>query len=105
VAKFNPVRLSCLRRLLYNDARRLQGENRMTDPELVLVDATGLECPMPLLKAKRALNDMRTGQRLQVVATDQGSVRDFQVFAEQSGHTLLSSRENAGVYTYLLQKC
>ena len=47
---------------------------------------------------------MASGQRLRVRATDQGSVRDFRVFAEQSGHTLLSSDEDQGVYTHLLQK-
>ena len=76
----------------------------MTDFEILEVDATGLACPMPLLKAKRALNGMQTGQQLRVVATDQGSVRDFRVFAEQSGHILLDSTEAEGVYTYLLQK-
>ena len=58
----------------------------MTQLDLVEVDATGLACPMPLLLAKRALNAMQVGQRLRVLATDQGSVRDFRVFAEQSGH-------------------
>ena len=76
----------------------------MTDLELIEVDATGLACPMPLLKAKRALNAMESGQRLRVLATDQGSVRDFRVFAEQSGHLLLDSAEVDGIYTYLLQK-
>jgi len=70
----------------------------------VLVDATGLECPMPLLKAKRALNAMESGQRLRVLATDKGSVRDFQVFAEQSGNLLLSAEEADGVFSYLLEK-
>jgi len=69
------------------------------------VDARGLECPMPLLKAKRALNALASGERLRVLATDSGSQRDFRVFAEQSGHTLLSSAVDAdGVYSYLLQK-
>jgi TusA-related sulfurtransferase len=76
----------------------------MPDLEILEVDATGLECPMPLLKAKRALNAMQSGQHLRVLATDQGSVRDFRVFAEQSGHVLLESAESGGVYTYLLQK-
>lgn len=76
----------------------------MTDSALVELDARGLECPMPLLQAKRALNGMRPGQRLQVLATDQGSVRDFRVFAQQSGHLLLASEEADGVYRYLLQK-
>jgi tRNA 2-thiouridine synthesizing protein A len=76
----------------------------MTQLDLVEVDATGLACPMPLLKAKRALNSMQVGQRLRVLATDQGSVRDFRVFAEQSGHLLLESAEVDGVYRYLLEK-
>ena len=76
----------------------------MTQLDLVEVDATGLACPMPLLKAKRALNAMQTGQRLRVLATDQGSVRDFRVFAEQSGHLLLDSAEADGVYSYLIEK-
>lgn len=76
----------------------------MSEPHVIEVDATGLDCPMPLLKAKRALNGMQIGQRLRVLATDQGSVRDFRVFAEQSGHRLLDSAELQGVYTYLLEK-
>lgn len=75
----------------------------MTD-DVIELDATGLACPMPLLKTKRALNGMQSGQRLRVLATDQGTVRDFRVFAEQSGHLLLDSREAAGVYSYLIQK-
>lgn len=76
----------------------------MTALELIVLDATGLQCPMPLLKAKRALNAMQAGQQLRVLATDQGSVRDFRVFAEQSGHLLLDSTEADGVYNYLLEK-
>ena len=76
----------------------------MTQLDLVEVDAIGLACPMPLLLAKRALNAMQVGQRLRVLATDQGSVRDFRVFAEQSGHLLLDSEEVDGIYRYLLEK-
>jgi TusA-related sulfurtransferase len=76
----------------------------VTVPDVIEVDATGLACPMPLLKAKRALNGMRPGQRLRVLATDRGSVRDFRVFAEQSGHRLLESDASGGVYRYLLEK-
>lgn len=76
----------------------------MTEPHLVELDTRGLVCPMPLLQAKRALNAMAAGQRLQVLSTDQGSVRDFRVFAEQSGHILLASDEVDGVYRHLLQK-
>ena len=76
----------------------------MSEVDCTELDTKGLRCPMPLLKAKRALNAMATGQRLRVLATDQGSVRDFRVFAEQSGHALLSSEEREGVYIYLLEK-
>ena len=76
----------------------------MTVMDRVEVDATGLACPMPLLKAMRALNTMQAGQRLRVLATDQGSVRDFRVFVEQSGHLLLESDEADGVYRYLIEK-
>ncbi|WP_101757469.1 sulfurtransferase TusA family protein [Oceanicoccus sp. KOV_DT_Chl] len=68
------------------------------------LDTCGLSCPMPLLKAKQALNRMNSGEQLQVSATDQGSWRDFQVFAEQSGHLLLDRQLDNGIYRYLLQK-
>ncbi|KGE04761.1 sulfurtransferase TusA family protein [Pseudohaliea rubra] len=68
------------------------------------VDARDLRCPMPLLKAKRALNALAPGQLLAVLATDSGSVRDFAVFCEQSGHELLLSEERDGIYRYLLRK-
>lgn len=78
---------------------------RTVTAQLVIeVDATGRDCPMPLLMAKRALNGMQSGQRLRVLATDRGSVRDFRVFAEQSGHRLLESEVSDGVYRYLLEK-
>jgi tRNA 2-thiouridine synthesizing protein A len=76
----------------------------VSEVDCIELDTKGLQCPMPLLKAKRALNAMASGQRLRVLATDQGSVRDFRVFAEQSGHALLSSDEREGVYIYLLEK-
>jgi tRNA 2-thiouridine synthesizing protein A len=76
----------------------------MTDTATTELDARGLDCPMPLLKAKRALNGLPSGQRLRVLATDRGSVRDFQVFCEQSGNLLVSCEESQGVYTHLLEK-
>ena len=88
----------------HTGATQCGAQGTMTEPDLITVDAIGLACPMPLLKAKRALNGMQVGQRLRVLATDQGSVRDFRVFAEQSGHHLLESTEEQGVYIYLLQK-
>jgi tRNA 2-thiouridine synthesizing protein A len=76
----------------------------MNDVKAMELDATGLQCPMPLLKAKRALNGLESGQRLRVLATDQGSLRDFQVFARQSGHGLLFSEEVDGVYVHVIEK-
>lgn len=68
------------------------------------LDTCGLACPLPLLKAKQALNAMASGEQLQIIATDQGSWRDFQVFAGHSGHKLLESQEIDGIYRYLLEK-
>ena len=68
------------------------------------LDATGLECPLPLLKAKQHLNQLAAGETLHVLATDPGSVRDFRVFCELSGNKMLESSESGGVYRYLLQK-
>lgn len=73
-------------------------------PPAAEVDACGLQCPMPLLKAKKALNALAGGERLRVLATDPGSVRDFEVFSRQSGHRLLESRQENGRYRYLLEK-
>ena len=56
------------------------------------VDSRGLNCPLPILKAKRALADMQSGDVLKVIATDPGSVRDFQAFAKQTGNTLLDQQ-------------
>lgn len=68
------------------------------------LDATGLNCPLPLLKAKQSLNKLDAGAVLEVVCTDPGSVRDFDVFSRQSGHELLKSEEQEGTYTYWLRK-
>ena len=72
----------------------------MTEP--VVVDAKGLNCPMPLLKAKKALNELSPGELVKVLATDPGSVRDFEVFSRQSGHALLESLREDDIY--LLRK-
>lgn len=68
------------------------------------VDATGLTCPMPLLKAKQALNRLEVGATLCVRATDPGSERDFEAFARQSGHELLAATREGAVFVYLLRK-
>ena len=68
------------------------------------VDARGMACPLPLLKAKKALNGMGPGERVRVLSTDAGSVRDFRVFCEQSGDQLLETACEGGIYTHVLQK-
>ena len=68
------------------------------------LDVKDLKCPMPLLKAKKTLNDMGAGMILRVVATDPSSERDFEVFARQSGNKLLDSTNRDGVYCYYLRK-
>lgn len=73
----------------------------MADQEL---DVRGLNCPLPLLKAKKTMNTMASGQTLRVLATDPGSPLDFKAFAAQSGHELLESAEEQGVYRFLIKK-
>jgi tRNA 2-thiouridine synthesizing protein A len=68
------------------------------------VDARGHRCPMPLLMAKRALNAVDVGQRVEVLSTDEGSLRDFEVFARQSGHLLLDVIARDGEFQLLLEK-
>jgi tRNA 2-thiouridine synthesizing protein A len=68
------------------------------------VDARGMKCPLPILKAKKALNDMQTGEILRVMATDPGSVRDFNAFARQTGNELLSHAEQDAEFTFFLRR-
>ena len=68
------------------------------------LDARGLNCPLPILKAKKALKDLAAGETLKVVSTDPGSVSDFAAFCRSTGNELLEQSENGGVYTYLIRK-
>jgi tRNA 2-thiouridine synthesizing protein A len=68
------------------------------------LDTRGLNCPLPILRAKKALGAIQSGEVLKIVATDPGSVRDFQAFSKQTGHALLSHGEANGEFTFLLQK-
>ncbi len=70
----------------------------------VKLDASGLNCPLPILKAKKQLNSLDSGQVLYIVATDSGSVKDFDAFCKQTGHSLLESTEADGKYHYYIQK-
>jgi tRNA 2-thiouridine synthesizing protein A len=68
------------------------------------VDARGLNCPLPILKAKKALSEMSSGEVLRVVATDPGSVRDFQAFARQTGNELVEQATAGSDYVHLLRR-
>lgn len=69
-----------------------------------VLDAKGLNCPLPILKAKKALKDMETGQILQVLSTDPGSIADFQAFCRTTGNELVEHSEEGGVYDFLIRK-
>ena len=68
------------------------------------LDVTGLNCPLPILRAKKALADMESGQTLKIIATDPGSVKDFAAFCRQTGNPLLSSEESAKYFTFVISK-
>jgi tRNA 2-thiouridine synthesizing protein A len=68
------------------------------------LDVRGLNCPLPILRAKKALADLGSGQVLRVLATDPGSVKDFQAFAKQTGNQLLSHAEDDKVFTFFMKK-
>lgn len=68
------------------------------------LDARGLNCPLPILRCKKALNDMTTGQVLKIVATDPGSVKDFQAFSKQTGNELLASETAKNEFIFLMKK-
>ena len=68
------------------------------------LDTKGLNCPLPILKAKKSISQMETGQTLEVLSTDPGAVMDFEALCRQTGHELLESRKEDGVYIFLLKK-
>ena len=67
-------------------------------------DASGLACPLPIVKTRKALMDMASGQVLRVIATDPGAVPDMAAFAEQTGHALLEQTSESGRFVFYLQK-
>ena len=68
------------------------------------IDTRGLNCPLPILKAKKALAELQSGQVLKVLATDPGSVRDFQAFARQTGNELLEQSNSGDEYVHDLRR-
>ena len=69
-----------------------------------VLDVKGLNCPLPILRAKKAIKDIASGDTLQVLATDPGSVKDFDAFCRQTGNELVSQKEDGGVYTFEIKK-
>lgn len=68
------------------------------------IDTRGLNCPLPILKAKKALTDMHSGQLLKVVSTDNGSLRDFQAFSKQTGNELVEQQTVGGEFVHVLRR-
>jgi tRNA 2-thiouridine synthesizing protein A len=68
------------------------------------LDASGLNCPLPILRAKKAINKLDSAQVLRIIATDPGSVKDFQAFCKQTGNELLESGQEGDKFTFLIKK-
>jgi tRNA 2-thiouridine synthesizing protein A len=68
------------------------------------LDTRGLNCPLPILRTKKSLSDMLSGQVLRVMATDPGSVKDFQAFAKQTSNQLVASESNEGEFVFYMKK-
>jgi tRNA 2-thiouridine synthesizing protein A len=68
------------------------------------LDAKGLNCPLPILRCKKAMNGMDSGGVLKIIATDPGSVKDFEAFCKQTGNELLESSEDGGEFTFYIKK-
>lgn len=76
----------------------------MTIPHDKELDACGMNCPLPILRARKALNDMTSGQVLRIVATDPGSVKDFEAFSKQTGNELLGQSATEKEFTFYMRK-
>jgi tRNA 2-thiouridine synthesizing protein A len=75
----------------------------MADFDIEL-DARGLNCPLPILRAKKSINELSSGQILNIIATDPGSVKDFQAFCKQTGNELIGSGETDGEFNFQIRK-
>lgn len=70
----------------------------------VLLDAKGLNCPLPILRAKKALKDIPTGGALRIIATDPGSVADFEAFCRTTGNELVESKQDGQTFSFLIKR-
>jgi len=87
----------------FRDSLNLTQETTMPNATQEL-DARGLNCPLPILRAKKALNGLQSGQTLRIRATDPGSVKDFAAFCSQTGNELVSSEQSGGEYVFQIRK-
>lgn len=76
----------------------------MNAPATHSLDARGLNCPLPILRTKKALSELATGETLAVISTDPGSLKDMHAFCKQTGHELVSSSSNQGEFEFLIRK-
>jgi tRNA 2-thiouridine synthesizing protein A len=97
----------CRKSVQQNHGRILMSDT-LLDTEIMEfhkeLDARGLNCPLPILKAKKALSELQSGEVLRIMATDPGSVRDFQAFAKQTGNALLSHVQTGREFVFLMQR-
>ncbi|MGB8954083.1 MAG: sulfurtransferase TusA family protein [Tumebacillaceae bacterium] len=70
----------------------------------LVIDAKGLSCPMPIVKAKKGIDSLQSGQLMALESTDKGSVQDFQAWVKQTGHELVNMEEQDGVYRFFVKK-
>ncbi|WP_020619257.1 sulfurtransferase TusA family protein [Paenibacillus daejeonensis] len=70
----------------------------------IIVDAKGLACPMPIVKAKKGIDALQSGQTMELHTTDKGSMSDFKAWVNQSKHELIAAREENGIFTFLVKK-
>jgi tRNA 2-thiouridine synthesizing protein A len=68
------------------------------------LDAKGLNCPLPILKAKKALKDLKVGETLEILATDPGAIKDFEAFCRTTGNELVESGEEGEVYRFVIKR-
>ncbi len=69
-----------------------------------LLDVKGMNCPLPVLRANKALRALKPGERLRVLATDRAAVGDFKAFCQETGHALVAASEEAGVFSFVIRK-
>ncbi|MDO8705641.1 MAG: sulfurtransferase TusA family protein [Sulfuricaulis sp.] len=71
---------------------------------IMTIDCTGMNCPIPILRLSKAVKNLKTGERLEMIATDPGSVKDVQAWSQQTGNTLVESRQERERYKFIVEK-